>query len=141
MCMVGFTELEEDSDSEEINDEDESGKSSRKRPLESEVTEGDDGAGPSTSQKRQKLESSVVEEAANTSQSLRHLKKMYAAKVEKKVVTEVVSRDGDGILSNEDFQRIRDLQVISGASFRILQLVMSNPHMMWNLVWERMMLV
>ena len=36
---------------------------------------------------------------------------MYAAKVEKKVATEVVSRDGDGILSNEDFQRIRDLQV------------------------------
>jgi protein SDA1 len=103
-------ELEEDSDSEEINDEDESGKISRKRPLESEVTEGDDDAGPSTSQKRQKLESSVIEEAANTSQSLRHLKKMYAAKVEKKVVTEVVSRDGDGILSNEDFKRIRDLQ-------------------------------
>lgn len=112
MLFVVFTELEEGSDSEEDDDElDKSGKNSLKRKLDSEVTEGDDDAGPSTSLKRQKLESSEVEETANTSQSLRHLKKMYAAKVEKKVVTEVVSRDGDGILSNEDFQRIRDLQV------------------------------
>lgn len=112
MLLVLLTELEEGSDSEEDDDDmDESGKDSRKRKLDSEATEGEDDAGPSTSQKKPKLEHSEVEEKADTSQSLRHLKKMFAAKLEKKVVTEVVSRDGDGILSNEDFKRIRDLQV------------------------------
>lgn len=106
-----ITELDYESDSEEEDDElDRSGKQLRKRKIDSEAIEVEDDTGPSgTSQKRQKLESSEVEETANTSLSLRHLKKMYAAKVEK--ATEVVSRDGDGILSNEDFQRIRDLQV------------------------------
>ncbi|KAG0631359.1 hypothetical protein M758_1G247200 [Ceratodon purpureus] len=104
-------ELDDESGSEDDDELDGSGKHSRKRKVDSDATEVEDDAGPSgASQKRQKLESSEVEETANTSQSLRHLKKMYAAKVEKKVATEVVSRDGDGILSNEDFQRIRELQ-------------------------------
>jgi hypothetical protein len=52
-----------------------------------------------------------VKEIPSTENSLRHLKKLLAAKEEKKQVTDVTSRDGDGILSNEDFQRIRTLQV------------------------------
>lgn len=109
-----ITELGDESGSEEDDDElDKSGKDSRKRKeIGGEANEVEGDAGPSgTSQKRQKLESSEVGETENINLSLRHLKKVYAAKVEKKVGPEVVSRDGDGILSNEDFQRIRELQV------------------------------
>jgi hypothetical protein len=65
------------------------------------------------SRKKQKTETvGGVTEAGSTEQSLRNLKKIVAAKAEYKLESEILSRDGDGILSNEDFERIRELQVI-----------------------------
>lgn len=115
----GMEGLEDDSDMEEEEEEEEddddelekSSKGLRKRKMDCEANQTQEGdAPPVSSQKRQKIKSSEAEEPASTSQSLRQLKKMYASKVEQKAAIEVVSRDGDGILSNEDFQRIRELQ-------------------------------
>lgn len=96
--------VEEEDDGDELGEEDLEG--SRKRKKDSEDV-GED----YSSVKRQKVKNVEVKEIPSTENSLRHLKKLLAAKEEKKQVTDVTSRDGDGILSNEDFQRIRTLQV------------------------------
>lgn len=105
-------EDDENEDAEEDNC-DETNAGSRKRKLESEEGEGDKDNIGDMLWKKQKVESEKEKDSASTEQSLRHLKRMSAAKAEEKLATEVLSRDGDGILSNEDFQRIRELQVLT----------------------------
>ncbi len=103
---------DEESDDEEVEEmQDNGGLLKRKferedgEDLEEDMTE--------ASRKKQKTETvGGVTEAGSTEQSLRNLKKIVAAKAEYKLESEILSRDGDGILSNEDFERIRELQVI-----------------------------
>lgn len=111
--LVIHPEAEDDSNEGAVEEEDEGDESgeedlegSRKRKKDSEDVDED-----YSSVKRQKVKNVEAKEIPSTENSLRHLKKLLAAKEEKKQVTDVTSRDGDGILSNEDFQRIRTLQV------------------------------
>jgi len=97
---------DEESDDEEVEEMQDNG-GLQKRKFESE--DGEDLE--EVSRKKQKTVGGVTE-AGSTEQSLRNLKKIVAAKAEYKLESEILSRDGDGILSNEDFERIRELQVI-----------------------------
>ncbi|KAH9569046.1 hypothetical protein CY35_03G112000 [Sphagnum magellanicum] len=100
---------DEESDDEEVEEMQDNG-GLQKRKFESE--DGEDLE--EVSRKKQKTVGGVTE-AGSTEQSLRNLKKIVAAKAEYKLESEILSRDGDGILSNEDFERIRELQAKKAA--------------------------
>jgi hypothetical protein len=101
-----------DGDDEEVEEMQDNG-GLQKRKFEREDGEDLEEDMTEVSRKKQKTETvGGVTEAGSTEQSLRNLKKIVAAKAEYKLESEILSRDGDGILSNEDFERIRELQVI-----------------------------
>jgi protein SDA1 len=101
---------DEESDDDEVEEMQDNG-GLQKRKFESEDREDLEEDMTDVSRKKQKTVGGVTE-AGSTEQSLRNLKKIVAAKAEYKLESEILSRDGDGILSNEDFERIRELQVI-----------------------------
>ncbi|KAI3779474.1 hypothetical protein L2E82_09195 [Cichorium intybus] len=99
-------ESEEDQVSEDDNDDDVDGMSVDSR--ESEKRKG---------QKRKFADFDVELDGAN--QSLRALKRLAGAKLENEALETTTTDETDGILSNEDFQRIKELKAKKEAKFAL----------------------